>query len=74
MFVFGFSCQDAQNSVECVGKAQAFLGRGQHLEQPIFRNFEISSVKRTKSELFDFFYFGIYFLILYLFKLFKHSK
>ena len=38
------------------------MGEGQHLEQPnverpIFRNFEISNIKRTKDELFDFFIF-----------------
>ena len=37
-------------------------GGGQHfeqsnVEQPIFRNFEIPNIKRTKDELFDFFIF-----------------
>ena len=37
----------------------------QHLERPIFRNFELSNTKITKDELFE---------ILYSFKLFEHSK
>ena len=46
---------------------------GQHFEQPtversIFRNFEISNIKKTKNELFDFF------LVLYVFKLIERSK
>ena len=54
--------------------------KGQHFEQrnverPMFRNFEISNIKRTKDELFDFFSnFELIFLFLYLFQLFKQSK
>ena len=46
------------------------MGGGQHLErsnleQPIFRNFEISNIKITKVELFDFsiFEFIFYFYV-----------
>ena len=42
-----------------------------NVEQPIVRNFEISNIKRTKDELYDFFYFRIYFLFLFLFELFE---
>ena len=43
-----------------------FGGGCQHLEQPnverpIFRNFQISNIKITKDELFDFFVFIFYF-------------
>ena len=42
------------------------LSAGQHLEQgnierPIFRHFEISNIKKTKDELFDFFIFELIF-------------
>ena len=41
------------------------MGRDQNLERPkcrpIFRNFEISNIKITKVELFDFFIFGFIF-------------
>ena len=41
-------------------------GGGQHFEQPnlerpIFRNFEIPNIKRTKNELFDFFNLEFFF-------------
>ena len=46
-------------------------GGGQNLERPIFRSFEISSIKTMSYSIF---YFRIYFLFLYLFKLFEHPK
>ena len=54
------------------------MGEGQHLEKPnvdqlIFQNFEISNIKRTKDELFDFFIFEFIFYF-NVFELFEHSK
>ena len=54
------------------------LGGGQTFEQPnverpIFRNFEIPNIKKTKVELFDFL-FSVLKKILRMFKLFEHSK
>ena len=51
-----------------------YLGGDQHSEQriierPIFRNFEISNIKRTEDELFDLFNFEfIFYLFEYLLK------
>ena len=57
------------------------LGEGQLLEQlnvkrMIVRNFKIRRILKEKNERWvtRFFYFQIYFLFLYLFKLFWHSK
>ena len=44
-----------------------------HVETTIFRNFEISNIRITKDEIFDFFYFLIDFSFFYLFNLFEHS-
>ena len=45
-------------------------GRGQNLERPnveqsIFRNFQISNIKKTKDELYDFFIFEFIFVLIF---------
>ena len=45
-----------------------------NVERPVFQNFEISNIKITRDELFDFSYFRIYFSFFYLIELFEHSK
>ena len=45
------------------------MGGGQNLEQrnverPIFRNFKITNIKRTKDELFDSFIFNFFLLFI----------
>ena len=49
-------------------------GAGQHLERPIFRNFEISNINIMKVKSIRFSYSQIYSLFLCLFKLFEHSE
>ena len=51
-----------------ISKRAILRGGGQYLERPIFRNFEISNIKITKVELFDF----SIFLFIFHFHLFKN--